>query len=226
MSLALGGNQIEHYDWGKSMRLFVALELNSKAITNLTDLVRRLRPYAPLRWVNPQNMHVTLKYVGDWHANRLDELIHNLSEVQLPASEPVLSVPLAGLGFFPNARSPRVFWAGAENTTALRQLHSRVDSALQPLGIAPEVRPYQPHLTLARITDDILLDDLYRAIEDLPTREFGLINPDQFVLFESSVTASGPIYRKVAEFTFVPQGGETASPAATQPSRSFFATRY
>ena len=207
------------------MRLFVALELNPKVIANLTELVRRLGPYALLRWVHPQNMHVTLKYVGDWQVNRLDELIHSLSEVRLPASEPVLNVPLAGLGFFPNARSPRVFWAGAENTTALRQLQSRVDAALQPLGIAPEVRPYHPHLTLARISEDISLDDLYRAIEDLPTREFGLISPDQFVLFESSVTPAGPIYRKVAEFTFVPQIGEAASPAAAQ-SRSFYATRY
>ena len=207
------------------MRLFVALELNPKVIANLTELVRRLGPYAPLRWVHPQNMHVTLKYVGDWQANRLDELIHSLSEVKLPPNEPVLNVPLAGLGFFPNARSPRVFWAGAENTTALRQLHSRVDAALQPLGIAPEVRPYQPHLTLARISEEISLDDLYRAIEDLPTREFGLINPDQFVLFESSVTPAGPIYRKIAEFTFIPQIGETASSAAAQP-RSFSAIRY
>ena len=207
------------------MRLFVALELNPKIIANLTELVRRLRPYALLRWVHPQNMHVTLKYVGEWQVNRLDELIHNLSEVRLPPTEPVLNVPLAGLGFFPNARSPRVFWAGAENTTALRQLHSKVDAALQPLGIAPEVRPFQPHLTLARIAEDDSLDDLYRAIEDLPTREFGLLNPDQFVLFESSVTPAGPIYRKVAEFTFVPQIGEAASAAVPPPSRSF-ATRY
>ena len=208
------------------MRLFVALELNPKVIANLTELVRRLRPHAPLGWVHPQNMHVTLKYVGDWPVSRLDQLVHNLGEVRLPPSEPVFNVPLAGLGFFPNARSPRVFWAGAENTTAMRQLHSRVDSALQSLGIAPEVRPYHPHLTLARIAEEALLDDLYRAIEDLPTRDFGVINPDQFVLFESSVTPAGPIYRKIAEFTFVPQIGESASPAAEQPSRSFYATRY
>lgn len=207
------------------MRLFVALELNPKVIANLTELLHRLDPYAPLRWVHPQNMHVTLKYVGDWQVSRLDEIIHSLGEVRLPASEPVLNVPLAGLGFFPNARSPRVFWAGAENTTALRQLHSRVDAVLQPLGIAPEVRPYHPHLTLARITEDISLDDLYRAIEDLPTREYGLISPDQFVLFESSVTPAGPIYRKVAEFTFLPQSAQSTSPAAVLP-RSLYATRY
>lgn len=206
------------------MRLFVALELNPKVVACLTELVRRLRPYAPLRWVNPQNMHLTLKYIGEWPVHRLDEVIRNLNEVKLPPSEPVLNVPLAGLGFFPNTRSPRVFWAGAENTPALRQLASLVDAKLQPLGIAPEVRPYQPHLTLARLRENVNLDDLYRAIEDLPSREFGNLTPEQFVLFESTLTPSGPIYRKIAEFPFLPQAGDGSSYSGSQ--RSYYATRY
>jgi 2'-5' RNA ligase len=125
-----------------------------------------------------------------------------------------MTVPLAGLGFFPHARHPRVFWAGAENTTALRQLASSVDVALQPLGIAPEVRPYQPHLTLGRIVDKGPFPDLDLAIEELPSREFGTITPDRFVLFESTVTPTGPIYRKVAEFPFVDQMAERVAAGA------------
>ncbi len=205
------------------MRLFVALELNSKVVVALTELIRRLQPHAHLRWMHPENMHVTLKYIGEWSPKRLDEVVSQLSEVRLPATEPVLNVPLAGLGFFPNAHRPRVFWAGAENTRALRQLASSVDSALRSLGIAPEVRPYHPHLTLARVREDIVVDDLYRAIEDLPSREFGIISPDQFVLFESTVTEAGLVYRKIAEFPFLAQVGE--SPSYSTPQRSFYATR-
>ena len=98
------------------MRLFVALELNSEVVVALTELIRRLQPHAQLRWVHPENMHVTLKYIGEWSPKRLDEVVSQLSEVRLPATEPVLNVPVAGLGFFPNAHRPRVFWAGAENT--------------------------------------------------------------------------------------------------------------
>ena len=205
------------------MRLFVALELNSKVVVSLTELIRRLQPHTHLRWVHPENMHLTLKYIGEWSPKRLDEVIHQLNQVRLPATEPVLNVPLAGLGFFPNAHRPRIFWAGAENTPALRQLASRVDSTLQTLGIAPEVRPYNPHLTLARVREDIVVDDLYRAVEDLPSREFGMISPDHFVLFESTVTEHGPVYRKVAEFPFLQQVGESSS--YSPPQRSFYATR-
>jgi RNA 2',3'-cyclic 3'-phosphodiesterase len=193
------------------MRLFVALELNAKVIQNLTELVRRLRPYAPVKWVHPQNMHVTLKYVGDWQVHRLEELVRALHQVKLPMA---LNVPLAGLGFFPNARNPRVFWAGAENTPPLRQLASQVDVELQALGIAPEVRPYHPHLTLGRVTENEPLDELYRMIDELPSREFGTISPDRFVLFESTLTAAAPIYRKIAEFSFVTQLGEPPVTAA------------
>ena len=113
------------------MRLFTALELNSKVIAHLTELLRRLSPYGGIRWVHPLNMHVTLKYIGEWPGERLEEVICACSEVKLPS---------AGMGFFPDARSPRVFWVGAENIPALRKLASSVDTALQPLGIAPEVR--------------------------------------------------------------------------------------
>ncbi len=181
------------------MRLFAALEPNSKVIANLTELVRRLRPVAPIRFVHPKNMHVTLKYIAEWPESRLDAVIQVLSEVKV--TQP-LNVPLAGLGYFPSSHNPRVFWVGAENTPTLRQLASGVDQALSTLGVAPEVRPYQPHMTLGRVLDAESLDEMHHAIEDLPSRDFGTISPERFVLFESSLTPNGPIYRKVAEFPF------------------------
>ena len=123
-------------------------------------------------------------------------------------------MPLAGLGFFPNAQQPRVFWAGAENTTALRQLASRVDFCLQPLGVTPEVRPYHPHLTLGRIRGGDDLTELHRCVGDLPSRDFGTITPDRFVLFESSLKPNGAIYRKVEEFQFLTQAAHAAATAA------------
>lgn len=200
------------------MRLFTALELNPKVIAHMTELVRRLRPFADVAWVHPQNMHVTLKYIGDWRPHRLEELIRALNRVELNMD---LTVQLAGLGFFPHARDPRVFWAGAENTPALRQLASRVDAEVHPLGIAPEVRPYQPHVTLGRIRERQPLEDFHSAIEELPSREFGAISPDRFVLFESTITPTGAIYRRLAEFPF---GAPETADAATLAG-AVFATR-
>ena len=193
------------------MRLFTALELNSKTVANLTELVRRLRPVAPIRWVHPQNMNVTLKYIGEWPAARLEALVRSLNEVRM--TQPV-TVNLAGLGYYPDAQKPRVFWIGAENTPPLRQLTSLIDAQLQPLGIAPEVRPYQPRITLGSLDEWNTVEELHEAVDDLPSREFGVLNPDRFVLYENTLTESGSIYRKVAEFPFLTTPEPLAAPAA------------
>lgn len=182
------------------MRLFVALEPNTKVIANLTELVRRLAPMAPVRWVHPRNMHVTLKYIGEWSEDRLDLVIDALSRVRITSK---VKVPLAGLGFFPYEHSPRVFWVIAENTPPLRQLASSVDSRLARLGIAPEVRPFVPHLTLGRLRGHCDLTEMNEAIEELPSREFGTIEPETFALYGSMLTEDGPVYRKIEEFPFI-----------------------
>ncbi len=185
-----------------TMRFFVAFEPDSKVIANLTELVRRLAPMAPIRWVHPRNMHVTLKYIGEWDESRLDHLTRALGGVRVATR---ISVPLAGLGFFPYAHSPRVFWVIAENTPPLRQLASSIDARLTRLGIAPEVRPYMPHLTLGRLRGQCDLTEMYEAMEELPSREFGTIAPDRFALYGSQNTERGPVYRKIREFPLLAQ---------------------
>ena len=182
------------------MRLFVALDLNTKVVANLTELVRRLAPIAPIRWVHPQNMHVTLKYIGEWDENRLDEVVEALGRVRVTRK---VKVALAGLGFFPYGRHPRVFWVLAENAPPLRQLASSVDGCLSQLGIAPEVRPFLPHLTLGRLHGRPDLTELHEAIEELPSRDFGQIEPESFTLYGSKLTAKGPIHEKIDEFPFL-----------------------
>ncbi len=182
------------------MRLFVALEPSTKVITNLTELVRRLAPMAPVRWVHPRNMHVTLKYIGEWDEGRLDQVTDALSQVRIRQK---VKVPLAGLDFFPYAPSPRVFWVTAENTLPLRQLASSIDAQLSRLGIPPEVRPYMPHLTLGRLRGQVDLTELHEAIEELPSREFGYLEPEAFALYGSTLTPGGPVYDKIQEFPFL-----------------------
>lgn len=200
------------------MRLFVALQLNHKTVTALTDLIRRLQPYSSLRWISPPDMHLTLKYIGEWPSQRMDEVVRCLSAVHLPVTDQTLSIPLAGLGFFPDSHRPRTFWAGVENTLTLRRLVSLVDSNLQSLGIAPEVRPYHPHLTLARVEEGTSMDDLLRAIEDLPSRDFGVLSPSHFILFESSADEGKSSYHKVAEFSFFQKLGDSAAYAEIRRS--------
>ncbi len=181
------------------MRLFVALDLNTTVVHNLMELVQILRPLSPISWVNPRNMHVNLKYVGDWDEDRLDEIVRALQCVRIPSR---VRVALSGLSFFPSNGTPRVFWALAENTPGLRQLASTIDTSLTSLGIPPEVTPFVPHVTLGPVHSRDLTE-MHEAVEELPSREFGIIEPDSFVLYGSHMSRRGPVHQRIEEFRYM-----------------------
>src|SRR5437016_7362946 len=131
------------------MRLFTGLDLPPDVIRNLEELVERLRPAARIQWSSPANLHVTTKFIGEWPEERLPELETALRGL---ASRDPVQVVIRGLGFYPNAHSPHVFWCGIE-AGGLDTLAADTDAATALLGVARETRPFSPHLTLARIKD-------------------------------------------------------------------------
>jgi 2'-5' RNA ligase len=181
------------------MRLFVAIDLPDDILDALQRLQGRLRPLARISWTRRETWHLTTKFIGEWPEGRLAEIEAALRG--LAASEPI---PLAvrGLGFFPNPRSPRVFWAGIEAPPSLGQLARETEQALAELGIERERRPYSPHLTLARIREPVPLDGLHAAIAKLPSTEFGAFTADRFCLYRSTLQPSGAVYTRLAEFPF------------------------
>lgn len=179
------------------MRLFTAVDPTPEIVDKLADLLNRLRPSAGLRWGRAENLHLTLKFIGEFPAERLSALEETLRAV--PAPSP-FEVAVRRLGFFPHARAPRVFWAGVEAPAGLAQLAGDIDRTLEPLGIARDRRAYSPHFTLARIADRPPLDALHRAVEALPSLEFGSFRPDRFYLYESRPGPGGSVYTRIEEF--------------------------
>jgi 2'-5' RNA ligase len=123
------------------MRLFTAIDLPPAVITNLEHLLDHLRPTARIHWSQPANLHITTRFIGEWPDARLAELQTALDS--LP-SHPPIDIAVKKLGFFPNERSPRVFWAGVEASTELPASASAIDRALASLGLQPEGRLYSP----------------------------------------------------------------------------------
>jgi RNA 2',3'-cyclic 3'-phosphodiesterase len=183
------------------MRLFTALDLPAEIASNLEDLLRRLRPSVRINWSPPANLHVTTKFIGEWHSERLDELKSALGA--LPR-RPSISVRVHNVGFFPNARSPRVFWCGID-APGLSTLAADTDQAAAGLGIEPESRPFSPHLTLARSKDRVNLDSLNAAVAVLPSTDFGAFEARSFFFYLSQLRAGGSVYTKLAEFPLSPQ---------------------
>ncbi len=183
------------------MRLFVALELSDAVRDAIRDLNGRLqRARADVRWVHPEGMHLTLKFIGEVSEETLGPIKQALSSAR--SAKPV-EMNFRGLGYFPNERRPRVLWAGIEASENLAELVAQVEAALEPLGVERENRPFVPHLTLGRFKDSKRLDLLQKEIAVLPSTEFGRIVTSEFFLFRSKLSPKGAEYTKLERFAFV-----------------------
>ncbi|MDI7277312.1 MAG: RNA 2',3'-cyclic phosphodiesterase, partial [Anaerolineae bacterium] len=139
----------------EGVRTFVAIELDVDLRTTLGELQGRLRraPLARLgRWVAPEGIHLTLKFLGNVPAGRVPELGEALRRACARIAP--FEIAIAGLGCFPSYQRPRVLWVGVEEPTgSLERLYSAVERELERVGFRPEGRPFTPHLTLARVSD-------------------------------------------------------------------------
>jgi RNA 2',3'-cyclic 3'-phosphodiesterase len=130
------------------MRLFVALDLDPDIRRRIAEFREQMRAYAPdVRWVGPETFHITLQFLGE--TEKLDAI--------RAALQPLRGAPIAlsfrGTGFFPNPKSPRVFWIGIEADEHLQTLANSLGEALRPPGFKRDAGPFKPHLTLARASE-------------------------------------------------------------------------
>ena len=187
------------------MRLFVALEVGTEVRDNLAGLIDELRGVDAAaaknkaRWVRVENLHVTLKFIGNVDDGRLDAIREALSEVR-PGS--AVEMRFRGLGFFPNDRRPRVLWAGIEGSPNLSALAGEIDARLGQLDIPQETREFAPHLTLARFDPPGISGELRTATTQHASRDFGMVRTGEFHLFESKTRATGAEYTRLSSFPF------------------------
>ncbi|MBV8845028.1 MAG: RNA 2',3'-cyclic phosphodiesterase [Bryobacterales bacterium] len=167
------------------MRLFTAIDIPADIRARLRALMDRLRPAAKLSWSPVDNMHVTTKFIGEWPEQKVPELKDALSLVPKPGT---FEIAVRGLGWFPNAKNPRVFWAGIEVAEPLRKLAYDTESTLAAMGVPVEDRDFHPHLTLARRRDPVPLDKLRGILDALSpdSSEFGAFTATSFFLYLSA----------------------------------------
>lgn len=178
------------------IRLFCALELPS----GLRDRLIALGGGLPgARWVPEENLHVTLRFIGEVPESSFDDIAAALSGVHAAAFD----LTVAGVGHFEQSRRPTTLWARVERSNEMIQLHDRIESALRRAGINGGDRHFQPHITLARLDRDIARD---RVAAFLGTNSLFRAAPfriEHFTLFSSVLGRSGPTYRAETEFPLV-----------------------
>ncbi len=188
------------------MRLFVALDIEPEIRKRIGEFRNQMRSLAPdVRWVSPETFHITLQFLGE--TNKVEEIRSALQQVK------GAGVPLAfrGTGFFPNPKSPRVFWVGIGSDEHLQELAKSIGEALKPLGFAADAGPYKPHLTLARagsgrpkpVRAEHSVPGLLAVrvkLETLQPFDFGTMTAREFCLYESKLSPTGAQYTKLARY--------------------------
>jgi len=137
----------------QTLRTFIAVELDQELKATLAEIQARLRGAVPpraVRWVQPEGIHLTLKFLGD---TPLDKVEHVKSALVRAAGQiPAFTITVGGVGCFPDVRRPRVVWVGVQEPSgSLARLWQAVESHVAPVGFPTEKRPFSPHLTLGRV---------------------------------------------------------------------------
>jgi len=192
-----------------TIRAFMAIELSSQARDALTTLQNRLKTVVPpraVRWTSPQNIHLTLHFLGNVSAGAIENVETVLRETG--GDCPPFSLTLRGLGCFPNIKRPRVVCVGATgDIETLGSLHRALGQRLKAAtGYTPDSRPYSPHLTLGRVKKGLPLRHMQQLAELLAQEQqtvgsLATLNVGKIGLIKSELTPTGPIYTTLLEET-------------------------
>jgi 2'-5' RNA ligase len=194
------------------MRLFVALAIPAQVRENLALLIRDLKSVdSHPKWINPDNLHVTLKFVGEVAPERVIEISDALAVVR---TQQQVIAEFRGIGFFPDARRPSVVWVGIQSSDILSTLAAEVNRALAIVAVPREEKAFVPHLTIARFKETRLSAGLRDEIEKRKSRAFGMLATNEFHLIESELKSSGAEYTTLRSFRFAPEDSKGSRPCS------------
>jgi 2'-5' RNA ligase len=194
------------------MRIFIGIDLDPEVRARIARFLEGVQGFAPeARWVRPESLHITLKFIGEQTPERAEAITERLRRV----GGSVFEVRTGGYGFFPTAKAPRVFWIGIHGGPQLAELAQSIDTATTELGIPREERPYSPHLTLARggagrssgspkfrkgDGPNTIFATLEKRLAAMGELDFGSMTAHEFILFQSQLSPGGSKYRKLERF--------------------------
>jgi RNA 2',3'-cyclic 3'-phosphodiesterase len=178
-----------------TLRTFAAVEITKPIRSRAEELIAALAgTAADVKWVEPHNLHLTLKFLGDVHQREITEVCKAIARGTAEL-EP-FEVEVRGAGAFPNTARPRTVWLGTTTgAEPMVVLHDRVEAELAELGYREEHRRFQTHLTIGRVRGvGIGIAELGKQLQEQADFLAGRMTVDKVTLFSSTLTANGPIY--------------------------------
>ncbi|MBW2515575.1 MAG: RNA 2',3'-cyclic phosphodiesterase [Deltaproteobacteria bacterium] len=186
----------------ETFRSFVAIDLPETVRTAIGAAQETLKSYGfRVKWVRPENIHLTLKFLGNIEVNRTDAIVNAMTLTAKGCN--ALRLIASGMGVFPNSRRPRVIWVGlGGQLDDLKSLQHTLDAHLADLGFPAEMRPFKGHLTLGRVKGKIAADRLQAALAKFNSFESEAFEANEITLFKSELHPTGAVYTRVAQVHF------------------------
>jgi 2'-5' RNA ligase len=192
------------------IRCFLAINFPSELKARLAELEADLKGVrADVSWVKAENIHLTLKFLGEVGEERISSIQAAIRE-GFPEEGP-LSLSLAGLGTFPNPRSPRVIWVGVEGEKErLLRLQERLERAMEKLGFPREARAFSPHITLGRVRSRQGCAELMGLVDRLQGCRLGDLEARTVELMRSQLHPTGAVYSILESFPLLASHGSNS----------------
>ncbi len=183
------------------MRCFIAIELPEAVKSTLSGIEEDLKKSkADVRWVKPDNIHLTLKFFGNIEEKKTEkiiEIMENICNQYAP-----FTIEIKGMGTFPNIKSPRVLWVGIEGNDTLKTLQKEIENKMESIGFEREDRAFTAHLTLGRFRSSIEKEGLLKAVKLHEKDTFvGSINVQSLSLIRSDLHPEGARYSKIIDIS-------------------------
>ncbi len=183
----------------ESIRSFLAFDIESDTVLNrlATAQHQLFQTGADLKLVEPQNIHITVRFLGNITPATAEKVFDAMKQVQFTP----FTVQIKGLGAFPDLRYPRVAWAGiTTGADQLKSVFNQLEPRLRGLGFTPDSKGFSPHLTIARVRSGRNKQQLAQFITENANYEFGIVNAKCLRLKKSILTPKGPVYSTLKEF--------------------------
>ncbi len=184
-----------------ALRCFIAVEFPGplkEVVARTMDVLKKFG--ADVRWVPTENVHLTLKFLGETEESMVVRISDALSE-RLSSYSPFY-INISGVGCFPDIRRPRIIWVGIEESPALKGLAGDVESALVDLGYPADERAFSPHLTIGRVRSLKGIRGMMKDLEKLAAYSFGSMEIKKVSLMKSELRPAGAEYGSLAEIHF------------------------
>ncbi|MCL4536003.1 MAG: RNA 2',3'-cyclic phosphodiesterase [Nitrospirae bacterium] len=181
------------------MRCFIAIDMSEDIKGSISDVIERCGLKSKgIKWVSVENIHLTLKFLGDVKEDLIPEIEKRLALICMGHN--IFNINIRDAGAFPNFKYPNVLWVGMDESEDLKRLYEDIEESMSELGFEKENRRFSPHLTIGRVKDRKGIEPVIKELYTFKDAFFGSIEVKEVLLMRSILKPTGAEYSKIADF--------------------------